>query len=320
MPHLTHATRDSASVLRHACTSCGGCCQGWRVPVYSESEADRVRQAASELQVELPIDQGALRLDNGRCVFLTEDDLCQIHAELGADRKPIPCLQFPLVAVAVDDDVRIGVDPASYGAWRTWSDGPKLPDGPVVAQRVPCPGGDERVEHALVTLCERPDTTTAELLSILTREPATPGRLPTGFATRWARHLSAIDLNNFLDRDGPGPRLTDALRPIAQARASWSTGAPNLDGLSPQADAWVVEATRRTLWLRRLPGIPNASVAALVCLGGGLAAAWSTDSAVAFNDAFSAWQRALRFELFWSLLAQSQANVLWLATGQEPPG
>lgn len=299
-------------MLRHRCTACGGCCQGVRVPLFNDDEVALARAAGEQLGVVDPIDGAGLRMEHGRCVFLTEDDRCRIHAALGPTAKPIPCQQFPLIAIADGDDVRVGIDPASYGAWQTWRDGPPIPDGPVVAGRLP---ETSPVERTLVALCEQPDVGTGAVLATLVRESAVPRHLPESFAHRWATHLYDLDFDAFLGREGPGRRLIDALRPLAAASQAWADGAPTLT-LPGELDDWIVEATRRVLWLRLLPDIANPTVAALLCLGGGVAASWSSPNPSAAHDAFTAWLRALRFDLFWQGLAKDQATVLWLATGQ----
>ncbi|MFK7928240.1 MAG: YkgJ family cysteine cluster protein [Myxococcota bacterium] len=313
---LTHATRPDPDLLRHACTGCGGCCQGVRVPVYNDSEAEKVRVAGRALGIEDPVDGGGLRMVDGHCAFLADDNGCRIHATLGPDAKPIPCRQFPLIAVSDGADVRVGIDPASYGAWRSYVDGDAAPDGPVVAAKLPAPDGQEGLERALVTLCEAPNTTSASLLSTLTRDVSVGGLVPAGFAERWAEHLGQLDVDAFLSRRGPGRRLIAALKPLAHSSQRWQESPPPASPIPDDLDRWVVEATRRVLWLRLLPEIPNVSVAAMLCLGGGLAASWTHDSTEDAHDLFTAWLRALRFEVFWKTLARDQSTVLWLATGQ----
>lgn len=44
-----------------------------------------------------------------RCVFLTSDDRCGIHAEMGASAKPFGCRQFPFLTTLTPDGVTVGV-------------------------------------------------------------------------------------------------------------------------------------------------------------------------------------------------------------------
>lgn len=318
----THLTRPVNAVLRHQCTGCGGCCQGVRIPVYNDQERAKVLRAAERLDIAEPIDGQALRMSQGRCVFLATDNSCRIHAELGADHKPIPCRQFPLVALRADDaggEVRIGVDPASYGAWRSWREGAPLPDGPVVATSGGAPGGQVQVEHQLVAMCEDPQASVPGLLAVLTREPADRGSLPAGFAARWASHLSSVDFGPFTAHHALGPRLRRALQPIVNAAPAWATEPPPWPASLAQADHdWAIEAVRRVLYLRLLPTIPNVSAAALLLLGGVVAAAWTDPRPAAFHDMLTGWLRALRFNAFWSLVAGDKETMVWLGTGQRP--
>lgn len=313
----THVTRPVNATLRHECTACGGCCQGVRVPVYNDQERERVRRAAAHLSVLDPIDGDALRMVKGRCVFLGDDFKCRIHAALGSRAKPIPCRQFPLIAVSTPDHVRIGIDPASYGAWSSWIDGEPLPDGPVVASSPPAPGGQDRVEAQLVALCEDEGASIPGLIAVLTREPTDKGVLPTGFAQRWAQRMAQVDLDSFLAHEAVGPSLRSALDPIARARTTWTGSPPPWpDTLRAQDHAWAVEAVRRVLYLRLLPGIPNVSAAALLLLGGVVSAAWTDPRPDAFHRALTGWLRALRFSVFWSALAGDRETMMWLGTGR----
>jgi len=323
-PHLTHATRPVAELLRFDCTLCGGCCEGVRVPLYNEDEVARARAAARDLGLDVdPVDEGSLRMSGGQCVFLGADGRCSIHGQLGMERKPIPCRQFPLIALAAknehgEDETRVGIDPAAYGAFASWKQGSTLPDTQVVAASTPAPGGQDQLERALVRMCEDDDATVTGLLSVITREPAPRGELPPDFAARWASRVSEVRLAGFVELDGPGPVLKRGLGPVAQASAAWTDSPPAWPGLPDELDRWAVEALRRSLWLRLSANIPNVSVAALFVLGGAVAAAWTDPRPGPFVAALTAWLRALRFELFWKSLAVDQATLMWLATGQGP--
>jgi hypothetical protein len=315
----THETRPVNELLRHDCTGCGGCCQGVRVPVYDHAERAKVERAAAALGVVDPIDGRALRMVAGRCVFLAHDDRCRIHAALGPEAKPIPCRQFPLIALSAGQEIRIGVDPASYGAWRSWRDGSPLPDGPVVASSPPPPGGQAQAERALVALCEDPDASIPGLIAVLTREPAPAGAVPAGFAARWAERLGQVDLGAFLAHDAVGPNLRRGLAPLAAAAPSW-VGRPPVwpSTLREEDHRWAVEAVRRVIYLRLMPEIPNVSAAALLTLGGVVAAAWTDPAPERFHPALTAWIRALRFTAFWSSVAGDRETMVWLGTGVRP--
>lgn len=312
----THLTRPDASILRHVCTACGGCCQGVRVPVY-DRDRQAILDAGKALDVPDPIDGGALRMVDGQCVFLGSDRHCRIHATLGSEAKPTPCRQFPIIAVHTPEGVRVGVDPASYGAWRTWQEGDPVPEGPVVATRTPPPGGQLAVEQHLVAMAEDPQATLTGLLAVLVREPVDRGVVPPQFATRWLTRLQDIDLQGFLAHQNVGPALRAALTPLAEAVPLWTTPPP-MPELDPELHAWAVEAFRRSLFLRLTPGIPNVSAAALLHLGGLVAGAWVDPSPEAYARFVTGWLRALRFDAFWQRLAKDKDTLVWLGTGSRP--
>lgn len=67
--------------------------------------------------LELPVVDGVKQLEgrwvtgkrDGHCVFLTEHNLCGVHAELGAEAKPHTCRQFPFHYQDTPDGVFVGV-------------------------------------------------------------------------------------------------------------------------------------------------------------------------------------------------------------------
>jgi Fe-S-cluster containining protein len=115
---------------RFTCSQCGRCCHGWDVFV-SEAEiaSYRRRQAASwfresrdavegtdrdpfEAMPDLPGLHRIRRRDDGGCGFLSPDNRCRIHEELGADRKPLTCRMFPYTFRPAPDAI---VVTASFG-------------------------------------------------------------------------------------------------------------------------------------------------------------------------------------------------------------
>jgi len=95
---------------RFDCSSCAKCCRSaWQVAV---DEPSRKRM------VELPVENGLVQASNGAwvtgkrdgaCAFLTERNLCGVHAELGAAAKPHTCRQFPFHYQDTPDGVYVGV-------------------------------------------------------------------------------------------------------------------------------------------------------------------------------------------------------------------
>ena len=98
---------------RFECTSCGKCCASrWNVPVNLQAraviEGTQVYDTAKR-EGYLPLkvaDDGKLSLgrqENGACVFLAEDDLCNLHREVGLEKKPVVCRTYPRVVTNTPD-------------------------------------------------------------------------------------------------------------------------------------------------------------------------------------------------------------------------
>ena len=90
---------------RFSCQSCGQCCQGWAVPV-DEATVQRLR--AHDWGGE-PFQRGSpggdpyqIRLVNGRCFFLDDQNRCRIHITLSYEEKPDACRAFPLAVLEIE--------------------------------------------------------------------------------------------------------------------------------------------------------------------------------------------------------------------------
>lgn len=77
------------------------CCAKWEV-VIDEDTAQRYRQVpgplGDKLRAELRRDEDGdfcFALRGGRCPFLEEDDLCQIHKQLGEEATSVTCREHP---------------------------------------------------------------------------------------------------------------------------------------------------------------------------------------------------------------------------------
>lgn len=98
------------------CHQCGLCCRGSLVPLSNE-DVDRLRAQnwqdhadyhGTKIMVPYPSTKNRFRLaqrKDGSCVFLRDDGLCRIHAELGYEAKPTICRVFPLQLVPRGNDV-----------------------------------------------------------------------------------------------------------------------------------------------------------------------------------------------------------------------
>lgn len=103
------------------CVQCGRSCSGWRVhvdPVTEERIAGspvvlRIIEERGKTQpIEVdPADGSKIlpRKADGTCVYLNEDRLCSIHAELGYQDKPVGCRQFPFQFTLTPDGVYVGI-------------------------------------------------------------------------------------------------------------------------------------------------------------------------------------------------------------------
>jgi len=97
---------------RFTCQQCGRCCRrGWdialtpgEVKTYRQAKAERYyreRDGSPEGAERDPFDPlpgGYARIrkrEDGACGFLSPENRCRIHEELGAERKPLTCRLFP---------------------------------------------------------------------------------------------------------------------------------------------------------------------------------------------------------------------------------
>ena len=93
---------------RFTCQQCGLCCRGAWV-VVTPAEVERYRKlgaarwytdaaAAPGIDPFEPVAHGHFRIRkraDGACGFLSDDDRCRIHEELGGEAKPLACRVFP---------------------------------------------------------------------------------------------------------------------------------------------------------------------------------------------------------------------------------
>ena len=86
------------------CTACGKCCKGdWNIAVDDEafariqkSQSYKTKKKAGYIPLTVADDKASVgRKESGGCVFLSDDNLCDIHAELGIENKPLVCQTYP---------------------------------------------------------------------------------------------------------------------------------------------------------------------------------------------------------------------------------
>src|SRR3990172_4019055 len=85
---------------RWSCHSCGDCCRTLVGHLFAH-ECERLDQQgwADELGIAPYVQVGRgwvlNKQPDGACVFLDDNNLCRIHAKLGAEAKPLACRIFP---------------------------------------------------------------------------------------------------------------------------------------------------------------------------------------------------------------------------------
>ncbi len=111
---MTLPIRTLPIVERWDCHSCGFCCRSTKFKL-SEADLKKLRQQKWEDHPDfqgLPIvtKHGWLRKyhqlgkrPDGSCIFLTDDNLCRIHRDLGESAKPLVCRLFPFQLVPLED-------------------------------------------------------------------------------------------------------------------------------------------------------------------------------------------------------------------------
>jgi Fe-S-cluster containining protein len=127
--------------LRYGCRGCGACCSGrFRVELTAEDEArlralplerlgmtqdDAIQQAFVPTQ-SLQRPRQFLRQREGRCVFLGDDNLCEIHRQFGYEHKPLGCRIFPFAPLMTPAGPLIQFRPECSTQHRTRRAGPLI--------------------------------------------------------------------------------------------------------------------------------------------------------------------------------------------------
>ena len=94
---------------RFVCHADGVCCSDVHAlgPI-SPLELVPLRRLLADPAVHEPAVKGlAFRTAAGGCVFLREDHLCRVHAELGLSLKPATCRRYPFNLVATPQGLRV---------------------------------------------------------------------------------------------------------------------------------------------------------------------------------------------------------------------
>lgn len=305
--------------LRHACLGCGGSCRGVNVPLVGEDEIGRMVVLAYGLGIDNPIVDGALRLQDGACVFLDADARCRLHTRWGPEAKPRVCRQYPTVVVHTEAGARSGIDPGCYTAWKTWRTGPEVDVEAFVGAEATLDERQARYEAGLLGVTGQPGATIARLLEAMCPGKVDDTGLPPGLAARMVERVQAADVPGLVARPEAGASFRAALAPLAASVGTWRADAPPVwRGLPAESEAWAVEVVRRTLHLRLSSRIPYVQGVALLVATGAVVCGWADARPEAFGPALAAWSRALRMPAFWRALTPDPAALLWLATGARP--
>ena len=280
------------------------CCHGMPVRLLCADEIKRVQTLGASLGVSRPVEaDGRLRFDGGRCVFLGEDRLCNLHRSFGAAAKPHMCRQYPAVLVDTESDSRVGMDPGCFTAISTWRSGdPLAANAPLAPQAIVRDPDQAAFERGFLDLSAREGTSVASLLRTLTDHE--PGQdLPRDLASEWVRQLQRGCLDRLLASEEHGEVVRVALTPVAKAAPGWDAAAPPAwPTVGPDEDAFAVEVVRRLIFLRLGGDLPVDATAMLGLLGA-VAIGWTDPNRRYFGAAMSAWSRAVRVPTF--------VNALW---------
>lgn len=123
---------------RFECVMCGQSCRGAEIGPLAPRRVEILDAQWRELVArgELPDGPHPVRTDahgnsyltrpDGACTFLADDQRCLIHAHFGLEAKPLACQLFPVVAVAVGDEVRLGISGACVQQHKSFEGGELL--------------------------------------------------------------------------------------------------------------------------------------------------------------------------------------------------
>jgi len=97
---------------RFTCQCCGLLCKRLFIPV-SEEERKRIERLEGEGEEVLFLKKGEntylARKEDGRCVFLDDENLCRLHKRFGEKAKPLACRVFPFTFSLKGGELAAGV-------------------------------------------------------------------------------------------------------------------------------------------------------------------------------------------------------------------
>ena len=327
----------------HKCEMCGCSCMAQLVGPLNDEEHENVCDAHRQLAADGAMDAALNPIMKGlkpdgsclhfvhfpekRCAFLGDDNLCRIHDRFGALKKPAACRRFPLIAVATESEIRIGIKPYCYANMRVCdmehakpgylaqyraahtSEFNDLVENASFRAVLRVQDEDEllqaRVQEAqILSWLSEPLPYAALLASLIRGSQSDMAELPKPFVQEVQRSFKelASALAPEVEKLGATKHADHArelLRVLAQPISRF-------DALSPDAafGRYVRYALYETVFLRETTRFPAVSLGAFACALGALAAAQEPDHA---DTHFTAWMR---------LLSQTQAFTMLFPSPQ----
>jgi Fe-S-cluster containining protein len=296
---------------RHACTLCGGSCQGVFVSLLPE-EVEKVEAQAKVLGIDAPVVDGKLRRFEGGCVFLGPQQRCRIHEAFGGPEKPSVCQQYPVVAVRTRQGLRVGIDPGCYTHVRTRHTGERVAPSGLIENEVPMDAQDEAFEAALVrALGGGRLAPVLDMLAGRRPDPTSPPR--ESFQRHLATVLCSAGLEELTTHPDFAPSIRERIQPLLEAAHRAQQEVPPW-GLDPEQEAFAADAVARLLHLRvAATAIPVIPAVAVLGISGAVAAAWSTSDTDELGARLAAWVRAVRIPVFWRRIVPDTQALMTLA-------
>ncbi|MFT4622556.1 MAG: hypothetical protein ACI8PZ_001212 [Myxococcota bacterium] len=319
-PRDTGSATDVAVLgpARHECRACGMCCHGHSVGLTGDEPA-RMREYAAALELPDPIDdEGFLRFDGGRCLFLDTDRLCRIHKRWGMAAKPRVCQVYPRRHISTAGGMRFAIDPTCGTGWQSWRTGPaELPLPIESPTRKPYPPQEVAAEGAVLQATGHPQASVAGLASLVCGGPPVAADLPPGFADRALTRLRAARLAQLLAKPELGSAVGEALAHLPPALDAITDLPPWPGRLTAEQEAFTLDVVRRAIWLRQAPSmLPAVLGHTLVLTVGAVGLAWADPRPEVYGPALAAWTRVSMQRALWLRLFPDPTVLRWLATGR----
>ncbi len=328
--------------ISHTCEMCGCSCMAQLVGPLTDDEHSNVLEAHKNLD-DIPKDVNPimkglkpdgtclhfLNFPGKRCFFLDENNRCRIHGHFGAMKKPAACRRFPVIAIATESEIRIGIKPYCYANMRVCCMKPcsgdeisqlKADDAmkdvlddlisnasfrPVLR----IPDEDEllqgRIQESQILTWLESDLSYASLLASLARGTRTNlSTLPKPFLQDLQKTLRAIEpmFRAEAEKLGSTPHA-DHVRSLCDVMTKPLTNMNDLDAASPFG-RYLRYALYEAVFLRETSRFPAVSLGTFGLAVGGLVAAQDIEHA---SDHLTAWMR---------LLAQTQAFAMLFPSPQ----